>query len=318
MMHVARWCGLPNWPIVGNVCPWVARLRRWCPIGSISVEVVRFDTQKLQHPEISGIQYQHGELLGYEIRGYLLEKWGRRCVYCDACSVPLQIEHVVPRSQHGSSRASNLVLACEKCNRAKGNQDVRAFLADQPERLQRLLEHLKTPLVSAAVMNSLRWRIYDDLKATGLPVETGTGGRTQYNRVRLGLPKAHWIDAAATGASTPEQVQVQGVRPWLITAMGQQSRRMRNVDKRGFPVGTPKCPSRVRGFRTGDLVKVTCPPHLKTAGTHVGRVLVRSRGSFDIQTGHGRIPDVSARYFRRLQAKDGYRYMQAAALPPPV
>jgi hypothetical protein len=88
------------------------------------------------------------------------------------------------------------------------------------------------------------------------------------------------------------------------------------VDRYGFPRGRPKGPSRVFGFRTGDLVKAVCPAHLKAAGTHVGRVLVRTRGSFDIQTRQGRITDVSARYCQRLQAGDGYRYEQAAALPP--
>src|SRR5260221_12115719 len=74
-------------------------------------------------------------------------------------------------------------------------------------------------------------------------------------------------------------------------------------------------PSRVQGFRTGDLVRAVCPPHLKTAGTRVGRVLVRTRGSFDIQTRQGRVKDISARYCRRVQASDGYRYALGEALP---
>jgi hypothetical protein len=47
--------------------------------------------QKLENPEISGIAYQQGTLAGYELREYLLEKWGRKCAYCDATNVPLQI-----------------------------------------------------------------------------------------------------------------------------------------------------------------------------------------------------------------------------------
>ena len=34
----------------------------------ISMELVRFDTQKLQNPEISGVEYQHGVLFGYEVK----------------------------------------------------------------------------------------------------------------------------------------------------------------------------------------------------------------------------------------------------------
>ncbi|HEY6410815.1 MAG TPA: RNA-guided endonuclease IscB [Ktedonobacteraceae bacterium] len=61
-----------------NVETWVQRLRRWCPIGAISYEAVRFDTQALQTPEIAGIAYQHGTLAGLEVKEYLLLKWGTR------------------------------------------------------------------------------------------------------------------------------------------------------------------------------------------------------------------------------------------------
>ncbi|MEB3825911.1 RRXRR domain-containing protein, partial [Phormidium sp. CCY1219] len=51
---------------------WVNRLKRFCPISTISMELVRFDTQLMQNPEISGVEYQQGELVGYEVREYLL------------------------------------------------------------------------------------------------------------------------------------------------------------------------------------------------------------------------------------------------------
>ena len=31
----------------------------------------------MENAEISGVEYQQGELQGYEVREYLLEKWGR-------------------------------------------------------------------------------------------------------------------------------------------------------------------------------------------------------------------------------------------------
>ncbi len=83
----------------GNVETWAARLRRWCPISTIQVETVRFDTHKLVNPEVSGVEYQQGELFGYEVREYLLEKWGRQCAYCGAENVPLEVEHIIPKSR---------------------------------------------------------------------------------------------------------------------------------------------------------------------------------------------------------------------------
>jgi hypothetical protein len=69
-----------------NVMTWVERLRRYAPIGALALELVKFDAQLLQNAEISGIDYQQGELAGYEVREYLLEKFQRRCAYGGAAS----------------------------------------------------------------------------------------------------------------------------------------------------------------------------------------------------------------------------------------
>ena len=45
---------------IQNILTWVERIRKFCPIGALSQELVRFDTQLLEHPEISGIEYQQG------------------------------------------------------------------------------------------------------------------------------------------------------------------------------------------------------------------------------------------------------------------
>ena len=63
---------------VNNLQTWFVRLFKLVPLGGISMELVRFDTQLMQNAEISGVEYQQGELAGYEVREYLLEKWGRQ------------------------------------------------------------------------------------------------------------------------------------------------------------------------------------------------------------------------------------------------
>jgi len=196
---------------VVNVLTWVQRLSKLCPLTAISLELVTFDLQHLENPEISGIQYQHGTLFGYEVRHYLLEKWKRACAYCGAQGLPLQVEHIQARANGGTDRISNLCLACEPCNLAKGTQDVRVFLATQPERLQRLLAQACTPLKDAAAVNTTRWALSQRLQALGLPVECGSGGLTTFNRTVRGLPKEHWIDAACVGKSTPPSLKATGV-----------------------------------------------------------------------------------------------------------
>jgi hypothetical protein len=56
---------------VDNILSWARRYRRWTPVVRGDLERVRFDTQQLQNPEISGMAYQQGELAGYELREYL-------------------------------------------------------------------------------------------------------------------------------------------------------------------------------------------------------------------------------------------------------
>jgi len=290
---------------VDTTLTWVKRLCKLAPIDSIVQELVKFDLQLMQNAEISGVEYQQGELQGYEVREYLLEKFSRQCVYCGAKNVPLEIEHVNPRSCGGSDRVSNLTLACHPCNQAKGNQDVKDFLSGKPDLLKRVLSQLKAPLKDATAVNATRWALLNALKATGLPVSTGSGGRTKFNRTRLGLPKTHYFDAACVGDT--DELIVLSEQPLLIQAMGHGTRQMCRTDKFGFPSRYVPRFKFVRGFQTGDIVKADVPSGKKT-GTHIGRVAVRSTGSFNISTARGLIQGVNHKYCKPIHKKDGYGY----------
>jgi hypothetical protein len=84
---------------LSNVLTWVGRYRRWAPLTRIDVEQVCFDMQLLQNPEMAGVQYQRGELAGWEVRAYMLVKFDYRCVYCGRTDVPFEIDHLLPRSR---------------------------------------------------------------------------------------------------------------------------------------------------------------------------------------------------------------------------
>src|SRR4028118_2395490 len=63
---------------VKNIVTWVNRICRYVPITGISQELVKFDLLAMQHPEISGKEYQQGELAGYEVREYLKREVGEK------------------------------------------------------------------------------------------------------------------------------------------------------------------------------------------------------------------------------------------------
>jgi 5-methylcytosine-specific restriction endonuclease McrA len=302
---------------MANIITWVQRLSKLAPITALSQELVKFDLQQMEKPEISGVQYQQGTLAGYEVRHYLLEKWERACSYCGIKGVPLQVEHIQAKANGGTDRVSNLCLACEKCNTAKGKQDIRVFLAKQPERLARILAQARAPLKDAAAVNMSGFALLRRLGILGLPVECGSGGLTKFNRTVRGLSKAHWIDAACVGKSTPQQVHLAGVVPLLITATGHGSRQKCNVNEIGFPCSKPKGPKKVKGFQTGDIVRAVVTRGTKQ-GVYVGRVLVRASGSFDIRTTQGRVQGISYRFCAPLHRCDGYSYRKGAGPSSPL
>jgi 5-methylcytosine-specific restriction endonuclease McrA len=272
-----------------NIVTWRRRLGRWAPLAHTTMELVRFDTQALQNPEISGVEYQQGTLLGFEVREYLLEKFHRTCVYCKKTGVPLEIDHIVPRSRGGVDSVRNLTLACQRCNQKKGNRTAAEFGHPEVEKLARL------PLKDAAAINTTRWELWRQLTALHGPIETGSGGRTKFNRRQQGYPKAHWIDAACVGVSG-QQVKLNPVlKPLLIKAVGRGKRQYCQTDRYGFPKGQPR--QRIKryfGFQTGDLVR---------AGSLCGHVTVRRTPKFDL-CGRSAHP----RNCRLLQRADGYRY----------
>jgi 5-methylcytosine-specific restriction endonuclease McrA len=294
---------------ISNVVMWVKRIMRICPVTTMSLELVKFDLQAMESPKIAGLEYQQGTLAGYETREYLLEKWQRTCAYCGKQGLPLQVEHIVPRTKGGSDRIGNLTLACQQCNKQKGTQDVREFLKQQPERLVRILAQAKAPLNDAAAVNATRWHLYKRLNQLGLPIECGSGGRTKLNRIQRGLPKAHWCDAACVGVSTPSQLKVGQVVLFSITAMGRQRRQMCLVDEHGFPRSKAKKASKKHSFRTGDIVRAVVPAPLKHAGVHVGRLSSKASGALTIATAKGPVTDIGYRYCTRLQRADGYAYV---------
>jgi 5-methylcytosine-specific restriction endonuclease McrA len=294
---------------VDTITSWVRRLQLLAPIAAISQELVRFDTQKMENPEIKDTEYQQGTLAGYECREYLLEKWRRKCAYCGAEDVPLQIEHIHPRNPKtgapGSDRVSNLTLACEPCNQRKGNQPVEEFLAKKPEVLKKVLANAKAPLRDAAAVNTTRWALLNTLKATGLTVKTGSGGQTKFNRARLEVPKTHALDAACVG-------RVDAIHSWncptlVIKATGRGSYQRTRLNRFGFPRGYLMRSKRVQGFGTGDMVSAVVPKG-KKAGTHIGRVAVRTSGRFNIQKPEGAVQGISYRCCYVVQRADGYSY----------
>jgi len=299
-------CRRPGWlppslrSRIDNVVSWARRYQRWTPLLRLEVERVKFDTQLLQNPETSGVEYQRGELAGWEVRSYLLEKFGRRCAYCGRGETAFELDHIQPRSRGGSNRVSNLALSCHACNVAKGEHTAAEF--GHPE----VATQAKQPLRDAAAVNATRYALCDELRALGLPVTPCSGGRTRWNRARFAIPKTHALDAWCVGDLA--EVVRGAPKTLAITATGRGRYCRTNVDKHGFPVGYLMRRKQVLGMKTGDRVRAVVPDGFAAQGTHTGRIAVRANKQLRM----GRVQGIPARFCRVLQLADGYDYAVVA------
>ncbi|WP_243147314.1 RNA-guided endonuclease IscB [Scytonema sp. UIC 10036] len=301
---------------------WIKRLLKIAPIKSIAIESVKFDLQKMETPDIEGIEYQQGTLRGYTLREALLEHWGRECVYCGNTDVPLQIEHINARSKGGSDRFSNLTLSCEKCNQKKGNKPVEQFLKEQPEILQKIKSHQKKSLSDAAAVNSTRKAIFEMAQQFGLPVISGDGASTKMIRIQSGLLKAHWIDSSCV--ATLSIVKLRICQPLRVTCTGHGTRQVQRVNAKGFPAIASIKNNPITGKKEVKLVSKNQKYTHATAGDYVICNLLKDRKHIKAGIYRARIKtptpkgvevlistrriSVDRQYVKLIHRSDGYEY----------
>lgn len=246
---------------VFNLETWTRRLCKIYPITQLAIETVKFDMQLMENPDIHGIEYQQGTLWGREIREYLLELTARKCAYCGKGKRHLEVEHIIPKAVREDNRPSNLTMACKDCNEKKGKlhgAELEEKLgADFAKKVKAAARKSAQGLSDAAAINTIRWKLFETLKATGLPIISGTGGKTAHHRNLAKLPKTHYYDAASV-AVVPKQGKSLQVA--IIESKGYGRRD--NVGKifamkaPGFIKPSTKI-SHVNGFAKFDYVEIT-------------------------------------------------------------
>lgn len=155
------------------------------PIAKTTIEVGQFDAQKIKNPDIKDEDYQQGEQMGFwNVREYVLTRDGHRCVHCKGKSKDpiLNVHHLESRKTGGDS-PGNLVTLCETCHKAyhRGEFELK---------IKRGIS-----LRDAAVMNVMRWAVYERAKAEFKNVHLTYGYVTKNTRIENGIAKTHAADA---------------------------------------------------------------------------------------------------------------------------
>lgn len=160
-------------------------VRKLLPITKITIEVAQFDAQKIKNPDIKGEEYQQGEQMGFwNVREYVLARDGHKCIHCKGKSKDpiLNVHHLESRKTGGNS-PSNLVTLCETCHKAyhRGEFELKIKRGNS--------------LRDAAVMNIIRWVVYERAKEEFENVHLTYGYVTKHTRIENGIAKTHAADA---------------------------------------------------------------------------------------------------------------------------
>lgn len=170
------------------------------PVKEIVVEVGQFDVQALVNTEIAGKEYQAGEQSGYDsVREYVLCRDKYTCRYAKLrpdipCSKRLQVDHIIPRSQGGTDKPSNLVCSCEAHNQAKGNASYKEFTGKRAPKIE--------DFKATVFMNVLKDHLVPKLQSIA-PTRYTYGFITRRQRNEWKLEKSHIADAIAIAGNEP-------------------------------------------------------------------------------------------------------------------
>ncbi|WP_341285794.1 RNA-guided endonuclease IscB [Priestia megaterium] len=188
----------------------IKKVKTLLPINNVIIEVANFDIQKIKNPDISGVDYQQGEQMGFwNVREYVLHRDHHKCQNPNcknkAKEPILQVHHIVYRDNGGSDAPSNLITLCTKCH-TSANHKKGKFLYEWQINKPKL-----NRFKDSTFMSMVRWRL-----AAIEGAKTTYGYITKNSRIQFNLEKTHYNDAyVIAGGSTQlrcEPIHYQQVR----------------------------------------------------------------------------------------------------------
>ena len=134
----------------------ISKLKELTPVKRVTVEIGAFDIQKLMDPEISGKEYQQGDLFGYNnLKTFLFSREHSKCQLCGKKIIKgdkAHMHHIIPRSETGTNRPSNMALLHEDCHdklhkkelykklKAPKQYKAETFMSMMADRLKKVLD----------------------------------------------------------------------------------------------------------------------------------------------------------------------------------
>jgi hypothetical protein len=242
---------------VDNTMRWIDKFLFLLPNPKLIIEVGKFDIQKIENPDINGVEYQQGDMYEYRNRiAYLIAREQGKCQYCNK---PYEkgngwrLHHIWSRHK---DRPQHWALLHERCHldiHAKGEES-------------KLQKKKPKSYKESAFMNIIRQRMFKHY-----PTAKFTYGNVTFqNRCDLGLEKTHYNDAIAISGIksigiNPDQIlfvkQIRVKKRSLHEATPRKGRKQKNTSAKrnskntkyqsGFYLNDMVMHNKNKGFVTG-------------------------------------------------------------------
>ncbi len=210
---------------IDNTIRWVNKFYNLLPKCTLHIEVAKFDIQKIENPEISGKEYQQGDMYSYRNRiAYLISRENCKCQYCKEGYKKgdgWRLHHIWGKSK---DRSEDWALLHESCHKELHAKNLENTLRTKKSKSYK----------ESTFMSIIRKRLFDIFPNSNFTY----GNITFQDRCDLGLDKAHYNDAIAISGiksikSNPDSIflikQFRKKKRSLHEANARKGRKTKNT-----------------------------------------------------------------------------------------
>ena len=231
----------------------INKLKYLLPISEVKIEVGNFDIQRLDNPDISGKEYQQGDLYEHSnLRAFVLSREKHTCQLCSKEKLDRFIlHHIISKGGCGTDRSKNIALLHNSCH-------IRLHKYNLHKQLKKNKQY-KEP----TFMNIIKNRFKKDIDCSLV-----FGYETFVNRNNLNLEKTHSNDAFVIAGGSS---QIRSVE--YIVKQKRRNNRSLQLNRKGFK---PSIRRQRYKLQPHDLVKVEGKTY-EVIGTHCkgSRVMIK-------------------------------------------
>lgn len=222
----------------------INRIKKLLPVTQIIVEVGSFDIQKINSPEITGVEYQQGDRFGYEnMKSYVLTREKGKCQLCGKTvfGSKINLHHIIQRKDGGTDKANNMALLHEICHDKIHKKGLNLAKNKQ--------------FKESAFMNIIKNRFWKDIT----DLEVVYGYETFCKRIELGIDKSHANDAFVIASG----INQERSHSFQIIQKHKNNRKLQ-LKRKGFKTSIRRQRYKIQPH---DLVKINNKWE-KTGGCH--------------------------------------------------